>query len=225
MVNVTPADLHHLVVLAHPAEASFNHAVAAAYADAVRECGQSVTIRDLYRTGFDPLLRAEERPEAADFHLSPDVRQELALVGDAGAITLVYPIWFGMPPAIIVGYIDRVLGAGLTATAIRHDRPSETLQNKQFVLLTTSGATLPWLAERGQWEGMREAFDTYLETIFSFETVEHEHLDSIVAPLSPDYAGQCLERVAERARLTCSVMLSKAHERQKTEKLARLSGE
>lgn len=69
---------------------------------------------------------------------------------------------------------------------------------------------------------MREAFDSYLETIFSFESVEHEHLDSIVAPLSPDYAAQCLERVAERATLTCSAILSEAHERQKIEKLAHL---
>ena len=38
---------------------------------------------------------------------------------------LVYPIWFGMPPAIITGYIDRVLGAGLTATAIRHMRHAQ----------------------------------------------------------------------------------------------------
>lgn len=224
MLDVTPSDLHHLVVIGHPARDSFNHAIAAAYADAVRQFGQSPTIRDLYAIGFDPLLRAAERPESADFHLSPDVEWELDLVRKADVITLVYPIWFGMPPAIITGYIDRVLGAGLTATAIRHNQPHEMLANKYLVLVTTSGSTLPWLAERGQWEGMREAFDSYLETIFSFANVEHEHLDSIVTPLARDYADQCLGRVADRARLACSTVLSRAHEQQKFEKLRDRTG-
>lgn len=219
MLDVTPADLHHLIVVGHPARDSFNHAVAAAYADAVRQLGQSPTIRDLYAIGFDPLLRAAERPESPGFHLSPDVEWELDLVRKASVITLVYPIWFGMPPAIITGYIDRVLGAGLTASAIRHNKPHEMLANKYFVLITTSGSTLPWLAERGQWEGMREAFDSYLETIFSFASVEHEHLDSIVTPLSRDYAAQCLGRVADRATRACSAVLSRAHEQQKIEML------
>ncbi|MCW6536006.1 NAD(P)H-dependent oxidoreductase [Sphingomonas lycopersici] len=219
MSDVTPADLHHLIVVGHPDRNSFNHAVAAAYADMVRQCGQSPTIRDLYAIGFDPLLRSTERPESKGFHLSPDVEWELELIRTASVITLVYPIWFGMPPAIITGYIDRVLGAGLTATAIRHNQPHEMLANKYFVLVTTSGSTLPWLAERGQWEGMRESFDSYLETIFSFAEVEHEHLDSIVSPLSPDYAAQCLGRVADRARFACSAVLCRAHEQQKIEKL------
>lgn len=219
MLNVTPGDLHHLIVLGHPAPNSFNHAVASAYADSIRQCGQSPTIRDLYAIGFDPLLRAAERAEAADFRLSPDVERELELVRTARVITLVYPIWFGMPPAIITGYIDRVLGAGLSATAIRHNKPHEMLENKDFVLVTTSGSTLPWLAERGQWEGMREAFDSYLETIFSFASVEHEHLDSIVTPLARDYAAQCLGRVVDRARLVCSRVLSRAHQQQKIDKL------
>lgn len=224
MLDVTPADLHHLIIVGHPARNSFNHAVAAAYADSVRQCGQSPTIRDLYAIGFDPLLRAAERPESADFHLSPDVEWELELVRTASVITLVYPIWFGMPPAIITGYIDRVLGAGLSATAIRHNKPHEMLANKYFVLVTTSGSTLPWLAERGQWEGMREAFDGYLETIFSLAAVEHEHLDSIVTPLARDYAAQCLGRVADRARLACCAVLNRAHEQQKIDKLAHRSG-
>jgi len=225
MLDVAPADLHHLIVVGHPARDSFNHAVAAAYADSVRQCGQSPTIRDLYAIGFDPLLRATERPEDAGFHLSPDVEQELDLVRAASVITLVYPIWFGMPPAIITGYIDRVLGAGLSATAIRHNKPHEMLANKSFVLLTTSASTLPWLAERGQWEGMREAFDGYLEAIFSFAGVEHEHLDAIVAPLTRDYAAQCLGRVTDRARLICSAVLSRAHEQQKIAKLRRRTGD
>jgi len=209
------SSIRHLVVVGHPAPESFSHALARHYCASVDACGQDAILHDLYASGFDPLLRSEERPEAPGFRISDDVREELALIRDADAITLVYPIWFGMPPAIITGYVDRVLGAGLTATAVRNNARHSLLAGKRLVLLTTSGATQPWLAERGQWHGLRQAFDYYLEEIFSFAGCEHEHFDSIVSPLSPAYAAECLDRAAERARRTSSTLLSAAHERQK----------
>ncbi|WEK43220.1 MAG: NAD(P)H-dependent oxidoreductase [Candidatus Sphingomonas colombiensis] len=213
--DADPAHIRHLVVIGHPAPDSFNHAIARAYCDAVSDCGETAVLRDLYATGFDPLLKAHERPGTPGFRLSADVEEELALVERASAIVLVYPIWFGMPPAVITGYVDRVLGAGLSARAIRQNEPHDLLLDKQLVLLTTSGSTLPWLAERGQWHGMREAFDFYLQSIFSFADSTHEHFDSVVSPLSSIYADECLGRVVESARTICSTLLSDAHERQK----------
>lgn len=217
--DVRPADIVHHVVIGHPAAGSFNHALARAYAEAVAGCGQAASANDLYASGFDPLLRAHERVGTPGYALSHDVRTELRAVERASVIVLVYPIWFGMPPAAIVGYVDRVLGAGLAASALRTGRRHELLAGKQLVLLTTSGATHAWLAERGQWYGLREAFDFYLESIFSFEDCQHEHFDSIVAPLNANYAGECLERVRERACATCSTLLSGAHAQQKRAKL------
>lgn len=221
---VDPSTLGHLVVVAHPAAGSFNHAIARAYHGAVRESGQRCMEHDLYATGFDPILVAKERPEAPGFTLSDDVRQALLAVARASVIVLVFPIWFGMPPAMMVGYIDRVLGAGLTATAIRHDETHQLLAGKRLVLLTTSGATMPWLAERGQWHGMREAFDVYLETVFSFDGCEHQHFDSIVTPLHPDYARECLGRAADCARSTCSSLLSAGHARERRSRLSLWTG-
>lgn len=217
--DADPARIHHLVVLGHPAPGSFNHSIARAYCDAVEDCDQRATLHDLYAVGFDPLLKANERPSDTSIVIADDVRAELALVGEADNITLVYPIWYGMPPAIITGYVDRVLGAGLTGRDIRNGHVHSLTRDKRLTLLTTSGATLAWLSERGQWLGLREAFDYYLEFIFSFASSDHEHFDSIVDPLSADYAAECLGRVADRARQTCATLLSAAHERQKRRKL------
>ena len=219
-LDADPARIRHLVVIGHPAADSFNHAVARTYCDAVRACGQVPVLRDLYAIGFDPLLNAHERPGTESFRLSKDVEDELALVSPCSVVTLVYPIWFGMPPAIITGYVDRVLGAGLPVELIRQGRGHHLLRGKQLVLLTTSGSTLPWLAERGQWHGLREAFDFYLESIFSFAGCEHEHFDSIVSPLLPSYAAECLGRAEARARSTCSTVLSENHARQARAKMS-----
>ncbi|RYD24610.1 MAG: flavodoxin family protein, partial [Lysobacteraceae bacterium] len=46
--NSTAHPLRHVVILGHPAENSFNHAIADQYCTAVRACGQEAVLRDLY---------------------------------------------------------------------------------------------------------------------------------------------------------------------------------
>src|SRR3954467_1179436 len=98
----------HAVILCHPDPKSFNRAVADAYCDAVRKQGQEVMVRDLYAMGFDPVLKAEERPTVDNFKLSEDVEAEIALLASSDVFVLVYPIWFGTPPAMLKGYVERV---------------------------------------------------------------------------------------------------------------------
>ena len=111
--SARPADIRHPVVLGHSEPASFNHAITQTYRSAVEACGQMVVTRDLYEIDFDPLLKAHEQPGKPGFHLSNDVDVELEEVRQAAVIVLIYPIWFGMRPAIIKGYVERVLGADL----------------------------------------------------------------------------------------------------------------
>ncbi|HEY0314975.1 MAG TPA: NAD(P)H-dependent oxidoreductase, partial [Sphingomonas sp.] len=109
----------HVAILAHTDPHSFNASVAAMYCETVRACGQDVIVRDLYAMGFDPVLRDAERPRHQANALSPDVRAEIDTIRGADIYTLIYPIWFAMPPAMMKGYIDRVLGAGVTALEIQ----------------------------------------------------------------------------------------------------------
>ena len=97
----------HAIIACHPAEDSFTLSVARRYDEAVRSHGHETVPRDLYRLGFDPVLREEER------HGEPaqDVTAEWALLGKVDVFVLVYPIWFGTPPAMLKGYIDRIFGA------------------------------------------------------------------------------------------------------------------
>jgi len=95
------------VILAHPHPGSLNHAIAAAAAGALADAGHTVILHDLYAEGFDPLLQGEEIPRDADLPL-PIVRHCAEIVA-ADGIVFVHPNWWGMPPAILKGWIDRVL--------------------------------------------------------------------------------------------------------------------
>jgi NAD(P)H dehydrogenase (quinone) len=208
--SARPTDIRHLIVLGHPDPASFNHAVAQTYRSAVEACGQSVVMRDLYDIGFDPLLKAHERAGKPGFHLSADVEVELEEVRQAAVIVLIYPIWFGMPPAIIKGYVERVLGAEMPPRKARGSEQRAPVAGKDLLIFSTSATTRPWLEENGQWLGLRQTFDMYLQTIFNLAKVEHVHADAIVNELLPHYAGECLAIVEEQARVTCARLLSAA---------------
>lgn len=196
--------IRHLVILGHPAAHSFNGTVAEAYCEAVRACGQEAELRDLYRIRFDPLLKDAERPSQEGFAPSEDVERELALLGGCDVIALVYPIWFGMPPAIIKGYVDRVLGAGFAARNLKTATPHPLLQGKHLRLLTSSESTRPWLEEQGQWIALRQAFDRYLTSIFALASHDHLHFDAIVESLSPRYLEECRATLHERVRRWCA---------------------
>ncbi|MFC3580922.1 NAD(P)H-dependent oxidoreductase [Sphingomonas hylomeconis] len=209
--SAAPRDISHVIVLGNPDAASFSHAVANAYRDAVIECGQQAVVRDLYAMHFDPLLKADERPGRRGTAPAADVVAEIDLVRDASVITLVYPLWYGLPPAIIKGYIDRVLGAGFSARDIVAGSSHGLLHGKRFMSFSSSASTRPWLEEHGQWVSIRQALDTYLATIFALEEGGHVHFDAIVEGVSEQYVAECLADVRERARRTCSHLLSNRH--------------
>lgn len=214
MTHAPMPPIRHLVVLGHPAAHSFCRTVAETYCRTVRDSGQETVLRDLYAMGFDPALKACEWPDTPGFKPAPEVAEELGLLRDSAVVTLVYPIWFGMPPAMIKGYIDRVLGAGFPAKQIKQGTKHPLLHGKRMMIFTSSASTLPWLEERGQWLSLRQAFDIYLETIFSLQCTHHVHFDAITEGLKPRSVEELLEEVPAAARKLCSELLSERRSEQ-----------
>jgi NAD(P)H dehydrogenase (quinone) len=66
--------MRHLVVVAHPAVDSFTMELARAYAAELEGLGHSQRTYDLYRMGFNPVLKAHElAPVSADHPASADL--------------------------------------------------------------------------------------------------------------------------------------------------------
>jgi NAD(P)H dehydrogenase (quinone) len=202
--------IRHHVVLAHPSADSFCHAIADAYCDEARACWHEPRLHDLYGQAFDPVLKASECP-GPDYRPSGDVAAELAIVAEAQVLVLVYPIWFGLPPAMMKGYVDRVLGADFVASCIRDHQPSPLLGGKRLVVVTTSATTRPWLEEQGQYGALRQAFDLYLCAIFGMNGPDRIHFDAIVPGTKAPYIEQCLTTVRQRARAICAEEQSARH--------------
>lgn len=96
-----------LVVLAHPYEKSFNHAIYRAVRATLTERGIEHFCHDLYADGFNPVLTRDElgKKPTEDPLVLRYAHELLA----ADVLIFVHPNWWGQPPAILKGYIDRVI--------------------------------------------------------------------------------------------------------------------
>ena len=99
------------VILAHPRPGSFNHAIAETVVATLEEAGHAVRFHDLYAEAFDPVLPSEEIDR--DAVLPPSIGQHCSEIAAADGIVFVHPNWWGQPPAILKGWVDRVLRPGM----------------------------------------------------------------------------------------------------------------
>lgn len=147
------------VILAHPGRDSFNHAIARAVVSALGGNGHDVCFHDLYQEGFDPVLTFEEIPREAP--LSPLVEDHCREISAAGGIIIIHPNWWGQPPGILKGWIDRVIRPGVAYEFREGDGgegvPVGLLKAGRAVVFNTSNTT----AEREV-----QAFGDPLETIW-----------------------------------------------------------
>ena len=103
-----------LVVSAHPSPASFNAALATSVVSTISELGHAVRHRDLYAENFDPVFSSYER-----LHHVGDLSEKLETLATlrphvedlqwCESIVFVYPTWWSGQPAILKGWIDRIL--------------------------------------------------------------------------------------------------------------------
>ena len=98
------------LILGHPAPGSFNHAICAAVMAALDACGHVCRYHDLYAEGFDPVMTAAELPK--DAVLPAEIERHCQEIGEADGIIVVHPNYWSAPPAILRGWVDRVLRAG-----------------------------------------------------------------------------------------------------------------
>lgn len=128
------------VILAHPNPKSFNHAVAKKAVETIKSNGHKVKFHDLYKEKFDPLLYTQEIDKNAK--LPATIRKYCKEIADADGIVIVHPNWWGQPPAILKGWVDRVVRPGVAYQFLEGDSgegvPQGLLKAKAALVFNTS---------------------------------------------------------------------------------------
>jgi len=108
-----------LVIVAHPNKSSFNHTIALTCSKTLSHNGHEVIVHDLYEEHFNPILPFGEFPQ--DAVLPPDIQRHCDEVSLADGVVIIHPNWWGQPPAILKGWVDRVIRPGVAYEFLEGD--------------------------------------------------------------------------------------------------------
>jgi len=129
-----------VIIVAHPNVKSFNRAIADTATQTLRRNGHNVRFHDLYEERFDPVLQDEEIPK--DAFLQTAIKRHCEEVAYAEGFVIVHPNWWGQPPAILKGWIDRVFRPGVAYEFKEGDSgegiPIGLLRAKAAIVFNTS---------------------------------------------------------------------------------------
>ncbi len=149
-----------LLILCHPQPGSFNHAIADRARETLAAAGHQVIFHDLYQEGFDPVLTAPEHRRGVSF--DEQVVRHTKELEACGGVVFVHPEWWGQPPALLKGWLDRVLRPGVAYEPadeeLREQAPVPLLGEKAALVLATRDA--------GARSGLLER--VWLEGVFAF---------------------------------------------------------
>ncbi len=127
--------MNTLVIYAHPNPASFNHAVMETTVKALRGKGDTVNVRDLYQENYNPILSGKDLSELNSGYIPKDITTEQEYVKNADTLIFIFPVWWASFPAIMKGYIDRVLSFGFA-----YNDKGGLLAGKKVLFIQTMGA-------------------------------------------------------------------------------------
>lgn len=130
-----------LLIQGHPAPDSFCQALASRYASAAVAAGHELRELTLARLAFDPLLHQGYRGEQP---LEADLLAAQADILWAEHLVFVYPIWWGSVPALLKGFLDRVLLPGFAFRYHKGKAFPEGLLKGRSADLLVSMDTPPW---------------------------------------------------------------------------------
>lgn len=102
------------VLYAYPNDNGYNHAILNSVMQGLEDnpARHSVTVVDLYKENFDPVLRFDENHLRRNLNIDPDTERYRRIITDADLLVFIYPIWWSGMPAILKGFIDRVFSKG-----------------------------------------------------------------------------------------------------------------
>ena len=98
---------------------------------------KNLKVLDLYEENFNPLLVFNEEKRRRDMHTDSSMERYRNQITWADKIVFIYPIWWGRPPAMLMGYIDQVFASNFAYKDKKGLFPEGLLKGKSVVCVST----------------------------------------------------------------------------------------
>jgi NAD(P)H dehydrogenase (quinone) len=103
-----------LYVYCHPLPESFHAAIRKEALAGLSAAGHACDLIDLYAEGFDPVMSADARRRYHDASRNQaGLEAHVSRLRGADALVLQFPVWSFGPPAMLKGWLDRLMMPGV----------------------------------------------------------------------------------------------------------------
>lgn len=170
--------MKHLIISAHPNPQSFNRALVEEVIKATRQAGGETVVRDLYTLDFNPVLSWRELNASMEGIVPAEIKFEQKLITEADLITFIYPLWWMGFPAILKGYLDRVLSYGF-AYQNENNISVGLLGNKKIQQFITMGNSIEKYQQLGFDKALKSCLVDGLFNFCGITDIQHEIFGNI----------------------------------------------
>lgn len=171
-----------LVIYTHPNHQSLSYAFLQKVIEGSKENPkiEDFQVLDLYEEEFDPILVFNEKKRRRDMHCDPKFEKYREQINWADLLVYIYPIWWGRPPAMLMGYFDQLFASNFAYKDKGGLLPEGLLKGKSVVCVSSmKGPTnypMFWLNDAHKIL-MRKAVFNYVGIknvkFFEFGNMEH----------------------------------------------------
>jgi NAD(P)H dehydrogenase (quinone) len=128
-----------LIIFTYPNHKSLNYAF---FQEVLKGSSENphitaIKVLDLYEEKFNPILVFNEQKRRRDMHADPSLEKYRNQITWADKIVLIYPIWWGRPPAMLMGYIDQLFASNFAYKDTKGLFPEGLLAGKSVVCIST----------------------------------------------------------------------------------------
>ncbi|SCC79385.1 NAD(P)H dehydrogenase (quinone) [Bifidobacterium commune] len=149
-----------LAITANPDPESLTQYIGKAFLEGAASKGADTEFVDLHAVGFDPRYTIADRTQYLDEGPMPDdVAQMQRKIADADVIAMVCPIYWFTMPAMMKGFVDRVLCRHF---GYNRDGSKSAIADKKFRFIALTGSSKDWYRESGMHESLYNQVVNYM---------------------------------------------------------------
>jgi NAD(P)H dehydrogenase (quinone) len=216
-----------LLVHAHPEAASFTTAQAKVARASLEAQGYRVSVVDLYGREWDPVLTRKEfppfegpfKPQREQWNavragtLPLEIRAHLDLLFESDLLVLSFPLWWFSVPAILKGWLDRVLVMGAVSGGDVGVFADAALVGRRAVVLATTGGPAEVFTTEGAFGHVDDFLFPLQRGVLEFVgydalrpviTFGPAHLDDLQRQKALDEVRQAFDTLDERPSASTS---------------------
>ncbi|WP_066191348.1 NAD(P)H-dependent oxidoreductase [Gracilibacillus timonensis] len=128
-----------LIVFSYPNQEGLNYAF---LQKVIKACEENPDVRsfqvlDLYQQGFDPVLVFNHQKKRRHMYKDLELQSYRDQIVWADKLVFIYPIWWGRPPAMLLGYIDQLFASNFAYRDKGGLFPEGLLKGKSAVCVST----------------------------------------------------------------------------------------